>query len=151
MYFNGNVIYITGDCFKVIYFMTINSSSSTFKRNIFLTKSLANAPLTIFIAYNYRNHLYWCNPTYQIKELQKQIPFLIWYFHFMVIDHGSWYMRIKTANNVYVCQCMYCNTYLDDVSSRTILSSWYFNVKALYKLHFRFSVENGLNIKKNFM
>ena len=55
---DGNVIKMRSGCFKVIKIIKINSSSSTFKRNIFLTKILAYAPLKIFITYNYSNHLY---------------------------------------------------------------------------------------------
>ena len=55
---DGNVIKMRSGCFKVIYMMTINFFSLTFKRNIFLTKILGNAPLKIFITYNYNNHLY---------------------------------------------------------------------------------------------
>ena len=46
MHSEGKVFKIVGVCFKVKYLiMTIQSLSSTFKHNIFSTKSLANAPL----------------------------------------------------------------------------------------------------------
>ena len=45
IYSDGNVFKIRGVYFKVIYFNDNQSLSSTFKRNIFLTKILTNAPL----------------------------------------------------------------------------------------------------------
>ena len=39
MYFDGNVFKTRGACFKVMYLTTNQSLPSTFKRNIFLTKS----------------------------------------------------------------------------------------------------------------
>ena len=46
MHSDGNIFKIRGVCFKCIYIMTYQSLSSTFQRNIFYTKILANAPLT---------------------------------------------------------------------------------------------------------
>ena len=47
MHSNGNVFKIRGICFKVIWLMTNQNLSLTFKSNIFLTKILAiNVPLT---------------------------------------------------------------------------------------------------------
>ena len=45
MHSDGNVLEITGVCFKVMFLMKNQSLSSNFKRNIFTTKILANAPL----------------------------------------------------------------------------------------------------------
>ena len=47
MHYDGNVLKISGVCFKVIYLMTNQRLSSNLKRNIFLTNILANAPLKI--------------------------------------------------------------------------------------------------------
>ena len=44
MHSDRNVFKIRGVCFKVVYLLTNQSHSSTFKRNNFLTKILANAP-----------------------------------------------------------------------------------------------------------
>ena len=47
MHSDGNVFKIRRVCFKVIYLITYQSLSSTFKRSIFMTKFLANAPLRL--------------------------------------------------------------------------------------------------------
>ena len=47
---DGNVFKISGVCFKVIYLMT----NQSFKRNIFLTKILTNAPSHTHFLYSYK-------------------------------------------------------------------------------------------------
>ena len=53
MHFDEKVFKLRGVCFKIMYLMTNQNLSSTFKRNFYLTKILSNAPLmwdTFFLA-----------------------------------------------------------------------------------------------------
>ena len=52
MHSDGNVFKIRGVCFKVMYLMTNQNLYSSFKCNIFLTKILANTPLTVRVCQN---------------------------------------------------------------------------------------------------
>ena len=63
--------------------------------DIFVTKILTYAPLKIFITYNYNTVT--CIDAIQLTKLKNSKNKLK--FRFMIIDHGSWCMRIKTANN----------------------------------------------------
>ena len=70
MHPDGKVFEIVGVYFKVKYLiMTIQSLSSTFKHNIFSTKSLANAPLI---------NLNWfflpSDPCYPVQGSQTRTP-----------------------------------------------------------------------------
>ena len=52
MHYDGNVLKISGVCFKVIYLMTNQRLSSNLKRNTFLTNILANATIQLPLLYN---------------------------------------------------------------------------------------------------